>query len=181
LEGVSKGQDRDEQYAERVLQLRQLGWRVLAGLIDYGPLTVLNFAVASVFTNLAPTIGYDVAQFMINATYLLVIVLFVLNSGVLQGLTGQSIGKKVLGMQVVRGIIDPDRDKLIVRPGWPWGVARLALHVVDAFPCYIGFLAPLWTWRRQTFADMIANTAVLKEPEPIKLMFAPSGSQLRTL
>jgi hypothetical protein len=50
------------------------------------------------FTNLAPTIGYDVAQFMINATYLLVIVLFVLNSGVLQGLTGQSIGKKVLGM-----------------------------------------------------------------------------------
>jgi hypothetical protein len=46
---------------------------------------------------------------------------------------------------------------------------------------YIGFLAPLWTWRRQTFADMIANTAVLKEPEPIKLMFAPSGSQRRTL
>ena len=35
------------------------GWRALAGLIDYGPLTVLNFAVASVFTNLAPTIGYD--------------------------------------------------------------------------------------------------------------------------
>jgi hypothetical protein len=71
--------------------------------------------------NLAPTIGYDVAQFMINATYLLVIVLFVLNSGVLQGLTGQSIGKKVLGMQVVRGVIDPDGDKLIVRPGWAWG------------------------------------------------------------
>jgi uncharacterized RDD family membrane protein YckC len=142
---------------------------------------VLNFAVASVFTNLAPTIGYDVAQFMINATYLLVIVLFVLNSGVLQGLTGQSIGKKVLGMQVVRGVIDPDGDNLIVRPGWAWGVARLALHVVDAFPCYIGFLAPLWTWRRQTFADMIANTAVLKEPEPIKLIFAASGSQRRTL
>jgi uncharacterized RDD family membrane protein YckC len=84
-------------------------------------------------------------------------------------------------MQVVRGVIDPDGDKLIVRPGWAWGVARLALHVVDAFPCYIGFLAPLWTWRRQTFADMIANTAVLKEPEPIKLIFAPSGSQRQTL
>ena len=175
------GQDRDEQYAERVRQLRQLGVESPGRAYRLRPAHSAELCRRISLHHLAPTIGYDFAQFMINATYLLVIALAVLNSGVLQGLTGQSIGKKVLGMQLVRGIIDPDGDKLIVRPGWPWGVARLALHTLDALPCYIGFLAPLWTWRRQTFADMIANTAVLKEPEPINLMFAPSGSRRRTL
>jgi uncharacterized RDD family membrane protein YckC len=157
------------------------GWRVLAGLIDYGPLAVVNYAGAQIATALAPAIGYDVANVMINLTYLVVIALVVLNSGVLQGLTGQSIGKKVLGLQVVRGVITPSGEKWIVRPGVPWAIARLAAHVVDTLFCYIGYFAPLWTWRRQTFADMIVNTAVLKEPELVDVGFAPSGSRRRKL
>jgi uncharacterized RDD family membrane protein YckC len=153
------------------------GWRVLAGLIDYGPLAVLNYAGAQIATTLAPAIGYGVANLMTNLIYLAVIALAVLNSGVLQGMTAQSIGKKVLGLQLVRGVMTPDGEQRIVRPGVPWAIARLALHIVDAFLCYLGFFAPLWTQRRQTFADMIVNTAVLKEPEPIEIFFAPSGSR----
>jgi hypothetical protein len=52
----------------------------------------------------------------------------------------------------------------------------LVAHILDAIG-YIGFLAPLWTRRRQTFADMVANTVVLKEPSPIGLYFAPPGSR----
>jgi hypothetical protein len=36
-------------------------------------------------------------------------------------------------------------------------------HIIDALPCYIGYLFPLWDARRQTFADKIMSTVVLSE------------------
>jgi hypothetical protein len=162
-------------------QCAHWGWRALAGLIDYGPLVVLDIAVRQSANALAYVLGYDGAIAIVRLTWVALIALAVLNSGVLQGMTTQSIGKKLLGLQVVRGVITPSGEKWIVRPGVPWAIARLAAHVVDTLFCYIGYFAPLWTWRRQTFADMIVNTAVLKEPELVDLGFAPSGSRRRKL
>jgi len=34
---------------------------------------------------------------------------------------------------------------------------------VDALPCMIGYLFPLWDARRQTFSDKIMNTVVLAD------------------
>jgi Raf kinase inhibitor-like YbhB/YbcL family protein len=38
---------------------------------------------------------------------------------------------------------------------------RRFLHAVDALPCFIGLLFPLWDIRRQTLADKLARTVVL--------------------
>ncbi|WP_238176989.1 RDD family protein [Kribbella sp. VKM Ac-2566] len=39
---------------------------------------------------------------------------------------------------------------------------RQLTHSIDGFACYIGYLWPLWDRRRQTFADKINNTYVIK-------------------
>jgi uncharacterized RDD family membrane protein YckC len=35
-------------------------------------------------------------------------------------------------------------------------------HFVDAIICYVGFLFPLWDDKRQTLADKIVSTVVVK-------------------
>jgi uncharacterized RDD family membrane protein YckC len=71
-----------------------------------------------------------------------------------QGKTGQTIGKGVLNIRLVRlDGINP--------PGAGLSIGRAFLHIVDALPCYLGFLWPLWDDKRQTFADKILNTVVV--------------------
>jgi uncharacterized RDD family membrane protein YckC len=72
----------------------------------------------------------------------------------LQGDTGQSVGKKQAGIRLVR-----EADGQVIGGG-P-GIGRFFLHIVDAIPCYIGFLFPLWDAKKQTFADKIMNTVVV--------------------
>lgn len=69
------------------------------------------------------------------------------------GKTGQSWGKRVMGLKLVR-----EAD------GQPLGVGmafvRDLAHVVDGLICYVGYLFPLWDAKRQTLADKIVSTAV---------------------
>ena len=46
--------------------------------------------------------------------------------------------------------------------GWST-FGRSIVHIVDAIPCYIGFLWPLWDSQRQTFADKILSTVVVSD------------------
>lgn len=72
-----------------------------------------------------------------------------------QGTTGQSVGKKVLGIRLVSQTT-----------GQPVGRGTVFLreiaHVADA-PLYLGYLWPLWDTQRQTFADKIMTTVVVRE------------------
>ncbi|MFD2794145.1 RDD family protein [Promicromonospora vindobonensis] len=76
---------------------------------------------------------------------------------VLQATTGWTPGKLVVGIRVVR-------DDPAGRPG-PAGLwttaARWVLHLLDAI-LLIGYLRPLWHQQRQTFADGIAHTIVVR-------------------
>jgi uncharacterized RDD family membrane protein YckC len=48
--------------------------------------------------------------------------------------------------------------------GSGWSVfGRGLLHIVDAIPCYLGYLWPLWDSKRQTFADKIMTTVVVTD------------------
>ncbi|WP_067804176.1 RDD family protein, partial [Actinomadura formosensis] len=72
-----------------------------------------------------------------------------------EGTTGQTIGKRQMGIRLVSA-----------QTGQPIGfgmafVRRLA-HIADSFLCYIGYLWPLWDERKQTFADKICNTIVVR-------------------
>ncbi|GAB2567651.1 RDD family protein [Kribbella endophytica] len=81
--------------------------------------------------------------------------LWIYNRLVLQGQTGQSWGKKALGLKLVTA-----------DSGQPVGVGKAFLreitHILDALPCYLGYLWPLWDDKKQTFADKINSTYVVK-------------------
>lgn len=71
-----------------------------------------------------------------------------------QGQTGQTIGKGVLNIRLVRlDGINP--------PGVGLSIGRYFLHVIDGLPCMLGYLWPLWDDKRQTFTDKILNTVVV--------------------
>ena len=74
-----------------------------------------------------------------------------------QGRTGQSVGKKVMGIKLV--------DE---RTGQPIGAGmafvRDLAHTLDGF-FYLGYLWPLWDDKRQTFADKILSTVVVETPK----------------
>lgn len=81
---------------------------------------------------------------------LVVIAFWVWNWGYRQGVTGSSIGKSALKFKVV-----DERDG---RPiGFGKSVVRQLAHFLDSF-FNIGYLMPLFTPKRQTFADMIMGT-----------------------
>lgn len=72
----------------------------------------------------------------------------------LVGTTGQTPGKKVLGIKLIR-----EADGQFM--GFGMAFVRNLCHILDSF-CYIGYLWPLWDQKRQTFADMIMKTIVVK-------------------
>ncbi|MFI9269205.1 RDD family protein [Kitasatospora sp. NPDC052896] len=72
-----------------------------------------------------------------------------------EGGTGQTIGKKALNIRVVR---EADGQPL----GFGMAFVRRLAHVVDAIPCYVGFLWPLWDDKGQTFADKIVSSLVVR-------------------
>ena len=71
----------------------------------------------------------------------------------MQSRTGATIGKRALGLRL-----------LDLRDGTPpmfaTCICRWLLHLIDSI-LMLGFLAPIVTRRKQTFADMLAKTVVV--------------------
>jgi len=75
------------------------------------------------------------------------------------GTTGQSLGRQVTGTRLV--------SLATGQPiGMPMVLVRQLAHIIDNMPCIcapIGFLWPLWDDKRQTFADKLVGTVVVRE------------------
>lgn len=88
------------------------------------------------------------------------------NMVVRQGRLGASLGKESLHLMVVS-----ERD------GRPVGafttLVRSCAHVLDLLPLGLGYLWPLWSRERRTFADMFTGTVVLHVP-PVVTRSAPA-------
>lgn len=81
-----------------------------------------------------------------------VLVFFGWNSCYRQGRSGQSLGRQVAGSRLVR-----------IENGAPIGFRRALLRqICHAVEFGIGYLWPLWDEQRQTFADKIAGTIVVR-------------------
>ncbi|MBY8862428.1 RDD family protein [Nocardia sp. CA2R105] len=72
----------------------------------------------------------------------------------LVGTTGQTPGKRMVGIRLIR-----EADGQVL--GFGMAFVRNLCHVLDSF-CYIGYLWPLWDDKRQTFADKIMKTIVVE-------------------
>jgi len=71
------------------------------------------------------------------------------------GETGQTIGRKYAKITLIK----EDTGQPI---GGGLGVARYFVHILDSLPFYLGWLAPLVTPKKQTLADMVLGTVVVK-------------------
>lgn len=84
------------------------------------------------------------------------LLLLVGNRHVLAGRTGQSVGKRLMGIWLVH--------RSTGRPiGTLDAFVRDLLHVLDGLGG-IGYLWPLWDEERQTLADKVAETVVVRTP-----------------
>jgi uncharacterized RDD family membrane protein YckC len=77
--------------------------------------------------------------------------------GHLDGLTGQSPGKAIMGIRLVN-----EKGELI---GSGPGIGRKFAHIVDFLICGLGFLLPLVDAKRQTIADKLLQTYVVTGAE----------------
>ncbi|CAM5462320.1 RDD family protein [Streptomyces canus] len=72
-----------------------------------------------------------------------------------EGRTGQTLGKQAVGIRLVREI-----------DGQPLGVGmafvRRLAHFLDSLACYLGWLWPAWDAKRQTFADKVCSSIVIR-------------------
>ncbi|WP_067819743.1 RDD family protein [Nocardia inohanensis] len=73
----------------------------------------------------------------------------------MEGTTGQTPGKKILGIKLIR-----EADGQVL--GFGMAFVRRICHIVDSLPCYLGWLWPIWDAKKQTFADKILSTIVVK-------------------
>lgn len=105
-------------------------------------------------TNTASNSGTGTGLAIIGITALLSLILGIWQIA-REGSTGQTIGKKAVGIRLVREI---DGQPL----GFGMALVRRLAHVVDGLPCYLGFLWPLWDAKSQTFADKIVSSLVIR-------------------
>lgn len=129
--------------------------RARAALIDAAiPVAVVAVA-ATVGSFFQIVLQYQGATVAFAGLGLLAAGVLVVRSLLEQGHTGQTRGKRRLGICLVR-----ERDG---EPVGPWrSIARQVLHVLDTLPAPVGWLRPTWDPKRQTFADTLVTSVVVK-------------------
>ncbi|GHE37861.1 RDD family protein [Streptomyces vinaceus] len=132
---------------------QRFGAYLLDALIIAGPMYALGFIDLAASSD--PANGGPGVFFMIGWLYALGMGIFQLHK---EGTTGQTIGKKVLGISLRR-----EADGAFI--GFGMAFVRKLAHILDGLPCYVGFLWPLWDEKKQTFADKVCNTVVIQVPK----------------
>lgn len=146
------------------------GRRVVAAVLDGGLLgliTWLAFPVQPVVAPLPVALTASGTSAPVTAgvwTSSPVVVGAVVVVALMQAYLGSSPGKLAVGIALVRA--DDHRPGGLLRM-----LGREVMHVVDLL-LLIGYLRPLWHRRRQTFADSIAATVVLRTRAPLPYLLA---------
>lgn len=120
-------------------ELAPWGTRVVAALIDAAIILAAQLVIGVISRNLGQLVGIGLEVYF---AYLV-------------GTRGSSPGKQVMKIKVVR-----DADGQLV--GFGTAVLRWLAHIVDVITLGIGFLWPLWDAKKQTFADKIVGTVVIR-------------------
>jgi Mce-associated membrane protein len=146
------------------------GRRVVAALLDGGLLgliTWLAFPVQPVVAPLPTALGASGTTAPVTAgvwTSSPVVIGAVVVVVLMQAYLGSTPGKLAVGIALVRA--DDHRPVGLLRM-----LGREVMHVVDLL-LLIGYLRPWWHRRRQTFADSIAATVVLRTRAPLPFVLA---------
>jgi uncharacterized RDD family membrane protein YckC len=123
--------------------LADWGTRAIGFLIDMLPMIILS----------ALTFWSDFLGFFGS----LVGIAYTVFMGYLDGLTGQTPGKAVMGIRLVNA-----QGETI---GSGAGIGRKFVHIIDSMVCLLGWLLPLVDEKRQTIADKLMQTYVVTGAE----------------
>jgi uncharacterized RDD family membrane protein YckC len=132
--------------------LADWGTRAIGLLIDWVPALIISALTyrASVFISL---LGYAYWAYI----------------GHLEGVTGQSPGKAIMGIRLV------NQQGTVIGSGA--GIGRKFVHILDGIVCGLGFLLPLVDSKRQTIADKVMSTYVVtgveRKPFAVDLWLPP--------
>ncbi|MGW7451812.1 RDD family protein [Streptomyces sp. NPDC054787] len=133
--------------------LAHWGLRVGAYLLD------LLIIAGPMYALMGISVATGDSESVVAGMFSLVGVVYAIGMGFFQlykeGSTGQSTGKKVLGISLHK---EADGATL----GFGMAFVRKLAHMLDGIPCYIGWLWPLWDDKKQTFADKVCGTVVIK-------------------
>ncbi|MGH3766875.1 MAG: RDD family protein [Pseudonocardiaceae bacterium] len=139
--------------AREPMPLADFGARAVSFVIDYvTPVIVVNLllAIGAVTGGAAWRLTFAVVG------YLGLLGFGLWNSGYLQGSTGRSLGRRVAGTRLV-----------MLETGRPAGFRRAVIRqICHLLEFGIGYLWPLWDGQRQTFADKIVRTVVVRTGRP---------------
>ncbi len=137
--------------------------RVAAYVIDYLAIWLVPFVlfIFAIVTGEAVVRGGEetidptpLGSVVAGVGVVLLIGLWIWNRLIRQGKTGQSIGKQVMKIRLIKS-----------DTGLPVGAGTALLreicHALDNF-LYLGWLWPLWDAERQTFADKIVKSYVVQ-------------------
>jgi uncharacterized RDD family membrane protein YckC len=133
--------------------LASWGDRVVATLIDAAALLV-GYIVVFILSAIIGLVSDTLGGVVLVLGYL-VLSVYSFYLGFLEGETGQSPGKAMTGLKVVRAT-----DGQLIGGGM--GIVRKLAHFLDGI-CFIGYLFPLFDPMKQTFADKIMTTVVLRD------------------
>src|SRR4051794_37662620 len=107
-----------------------------------------------VLAGIGAAIGGGFGALLVIVGYIGAIVVGVWNYVFRQGKTGKSIGKQTLGLMLIG-----ESSGGPIGPGMAF--VRWIAQILNALPCYLGYLWPLWDDKRQTFADKVCSTVVI--------------------
>jgi len=146
-----------EQPVGAPANLADWGTRAIGLLIDALPMIALSVLV--IFSDILQIL-VGIASFFYFYIYL----------GSMDGNTGQTPGKVVMGTRVVNA------EGETVGSGN--GIARKFCHLIDGAVCLIGWFLPIFDAKRQTIADKIMSTYVVtgveKKPFSVDLYLPKS-------
>ncbi|MFA5787397.1 MAG: RDD family protein [Actinomycetota bacterium] len=139
--------------------------RAIASLIDGAIFSIPGWLIGAM-------IGFGTTQnFHVNQTtgqisfergFAAGYIAFLLLSGVapiayytyFHGKTGQTLGKMALRIKIIGAATGAPI-------GYGMALARYFCHIIDAAPCSLGYLWPIWDERKQTFTDKVLKTYVI--------------------
>jgi len=143
------------------------GTRFVARLIDGLLLLPIGIAVA-ILAAILGAVSDALGGLMVLVWYAIALAWTFYVLGYLLGETGQTPGKRMMGLKVV--------DANTGQPmGGGRGVGRVFTDYVNGLICFLGWLWPLWDSQSQTISDKIIGSRVVKGPKGGVLPIFPDG------
>ena len=139
------------------LEIHVTGRRVLATIADGIVLGVLFLVMSALFGTTSSSSATDVGASLDGFSALIFFVLVFAYYVILEGYLGQTLGKMLFGIKVVR----EDTGGV---PGIGAAAIRTVLRIVDGLFSYlVAFIAVLASSKNQRLGDMAAHTLVVRK------------------